>query len=344
MLSLFRPTIRRVDMDAVLTRLAEDSIGVGRLSTEFSLQVAHLVGHRHGVSFRSYAAALRAAVGSLALPIGSRVGVSALAPSVVARVLGAAGHEVVVIDTQRALPILPSPLDHDYQCDRLAALVVDRALGYHPDGVSFAQLGIPVIEDLSHVMGTLEEEEVPGAVGELVIVGCEPEHAVTAGGGATVTTNSARGKSALSAAVDPVYGEPRLPDMNAALGLTQVKQLPRFLSRRRDILARYLRAVQRGAHHVPLQGRGGEEVFPALPVVIDSSPREVEKYARKHGVQTRRAFEDSVFAMEGSAWEEERRSFPNAVALAGRTMLFPLYPSLSAREVELVERVLTTLP
>ncbi|MFW5693617.1 MAG: DegT/DnrJ/EryC1/StrS family aminotransferase [Alkalispirochaeta sp.] len=344
MLPLYRPTIRRADMDAVLRRLAEDSIGAGELSREFSQGLAKYLGRRSGVSMRTVGAALRAALTSLGLPPGARVGMSALAHGYVFRVVERLGFTPVVVDTQRILPVLPSPLDFDYEPLSLDCLYVDSRLGFIADVEGLRQIRVPLIEDVSEGLGGNTGREMVGSAGELTIIGLEPEHIITAGGGATVVTNNSKRVSVLAAATDPGGGEASLPDMNAAMALTQMRQLEKFIERRRELVSRFLRTIQRGRHTLPLQGGEGDAVFPALPVLVESSPRDVEQYARTHGVSAGRAFPETALTLLSDADHDVTRTFPNALSLAGRMVLFPLYPTLGKTEQETIERILATMP
>ncbi len=344
MLPLYRPTIRRADMDAVLRRLAEDSIGAGELSREFSQGLAKYLGRRSGVSMRTMGAALRAALETLGLESGARVGMSALAHGFVYRVVERLGLTPVVIDTQRTLPTLPSPLDFDYEPLSLDCIYVDSRVGFIPDLDGLRQIRVPMIEDVSEGLGGNTGNEMAGSSGELTIIGLEPEHIITAGGGATVVTNNTKRVTVLTGATDAGYGEASLPDMNAAMALTQMRQLERFIERRRELVSRFLRTVQRGRHTLPLQGGDGEAVFPALPILVESSPRDVEQYARSHGVSAGRAFPDTALTLLSDAEHDVTRLYPNALSLAGRMVLFPLYPTLGKSEQETIERILATMP
>ncbi len=359
MIPIYRPTIRRADMDAVLTRLVNDAIGVGTVSREFSLAVAKYLGRRTGISMRTYRAALSACLHSLGLAPGARIALSALARGAVWRTIEDCGYTPVAVDTQKQIPVLPSPLDFDYQALEVSALFADTRLGYISDLDHLKELRLPIIEDVSEGLGGNTGTAMAGEVGEMTLIGLEPDHIITAGGGTAVVTNSTKRLSRLSSWADHGRGESPLPDMNAALGLTQLKQIEKFVERRRELTARFLRTVQRGRHSVPLQDGEVENVFPALPVRLESSPREVEQYAREHGVSADRAFHDTVLTLisasdtseadeardESPSMEEDAgRSFPNAVALASRMVVFPLFPTLSKGEQDKIERVLATMP
>ncbi|MFP4212330.1 MAG: DegT/DnrJ/EryC1/StrS family aminotransferase [Alkalispirochaeta sp.] len=362
MIPVFRPTIRRADMDAVLTRLAEDSIGAGTLSREFSQGFAKYIGKRSGISLRSHGHALLAAFSVLDIPAASRVGVSALAPIAVIHMIRRAGLEAVVIDTGRQLPVLPSPLDFDYEQLSLAAIYVDTRLGYVPDLENLKRLGIPLVEDVSEGLGAHTGVAAVGSYGELTVAAMEPEHIITAGGGAVIVTNNTKRVARLSGIVDERLGEPPLPDMNAALGITQLKKIESYIERRRELAERFVQITQRGKYRVPLQGGDGENVFFSLPVMIDGAPREVEKYARGHGVAVQRAFSDvalggtSLYESSEDEGEGAREGadgatgigapegYPNALSFMSQMVLFPLYPTLGKSEQERIERVLATLP
>jgi perosamine synthetase len=351
MIPAFRPTIKRADMDAVLTRLAEDSIGSGVLAAEFSQKLARYLNRRSGISMRSYGQAFSAAIAAFGLEPGARVGCSVLAPDRVRRLILKSGLEPVPIDSQKTLPILPSPLDVDYEAMNLAALYVDTRLGYIPDIENLIQLKIPVLEDVSEGLGGNNGSVMAGSVGDMTLIGLEPEHIITTGGGAVVVTSNSRRVGLLGAATDGTEGELPLPDMNAALGLTQLKNLERFIERRRELAARFLRVVQRTRHTLPVQTGEAESVFYGLPLVVDSSPREIEQYARTHGVTVTRAFPDVILHGLAAANDTDEitdesipRLFPNAVSIAGRTVLFPLFPTLTKSDQDRIERVLATIP
>lgn len=339
-------------MDSVLTRLAQDSIGVGQLGREFAQGVARYVGRRHGVALRTEASALRCAIDALGLAPGSRIGLSVLARGFVHRAIVACGHVPVPIDTQKTLPLLPSPLDVDFSPFSLDALYVDTRLGYVPPLAVLRELGLPTIEDVSEGLGANTGDAMVGSSGEITLVAVEAHHVLTAGGGAVLATSGSRRASAMQAAIGHNLGEPALSDMNAALGLTQLKQLERFLDRRRELAARFTQALGASRHRVPPQNGDAENVFYALPVLVSSSVRDVEAYARNHGVSVERALGDSVLAVLNPTSEDDRDSgdavtdppYPNALALSGRLVLFPLYPSLSGADQDRIVRVLSTLP
>ena len=80
-----------------------------------------------------------------------------------------------------------------------------------------------------------------------------------------------------------------------------------------------------------------------FPVLVKQGRLEVRRYAEKRGIQTEAAFSDSVLSTEVAA-AEKAKTYPNVEQLLRRTLLFPLYPSLGRKDIQLLCKVLSTLP
>ena len=89
--------------------------------------------------------------------------------------------------------------------------------------------------------------------------------------------------------------------MNAALGLSQLRELGRFLGQRREIGALFLQAVSRTVHR-PLVPKGeGDYCFFSFPVLLEHGLREVRQYAQKKEIETRPAYAGSILERAAGA-------------------------------------------
>ena len=74
----------------------------------------------------------------------------------------------------------------------------------------------------------------------------------------------------------------------------------------------------------------------------------IRQYAAKNSIATRPAFSDRIIAMEelqaGNNTVDILSSCPNAADLWRRCVLFPLYPTLGKKNIQLIAKVLATLP
>lgn len=328
-------------MDAVLTCMVSDSLGPGTICKTLSAEVAKYLDLAGGIALRDYHRAVDTACAVLNLTRGSRVIVSPLSPSVYYRVFTERGIEMVFPDVEEASPCVTEDAIRRLGDISVDAVVLETTLGYSP---LVGNLGVPVIEDISQGVGGHDGRERVGCRGDVVIVGLEPEHIITAGGGAIVLVAGRKLHSGLKSIADSLGRDLLLPDMNSSLGLTQIKEIESFVGKRGEIAQIFSRAMMRSKHKTPVQPGDGENVFFSFPVLLRSGLKDVAAYARKNGVETQPAFADTILGRFGEIDTDAASELPNAKAWLMRCILFPLFPTLTKKDLELITRVLGTLP
>lgn len=333
-------------MESVLQRLANDEIGSGEAAKELVGRIGKYLNKKSGLAVRSTRTALHAAFTYLGLDSGSRIGFSVLSPISNRDAIVSEGYVPVPLDTAPGSPFLESPLNVDYGKWNLDCILVDTRFGLMADVATMKETGIPVVEIVSEGLGGFLDESVIGSIADIVIVGLEPHHILTAGGGAVFLANNRKRVRDLAQLSD--FRDESLPDMNAALGLVQMQQLPIFIEKRRDLAKSYFQTVQRTSNSAVTQLGDGEAVYQVFPVKITASPVDVQKYARSHGVETAMPAEGSILESmrtdETVDKDKAMNSYSNAVSIAGNTVLFPLYPAMRRDEQSTIQRVLATLP
>jgi dTDP-4-amino-4,6-dideoxygalactose transaminase len=380
MIEVYSPTIRRKEMDAVLTALVEDKIGPGEQAKLLIHIAREKLSFDYCVALRSPAIALYLALKSLNLEDGQGVALSALSPRYYVRVLedlrlkplycdvlpssACMGRETI----EAALKARAAGLD-------VRAIILHHTLGYFPDGAAVAELGIPVIDDCSQSYGTAYAEEkaagegeggaqgaspssttpqYAGSSGVFTILGLEERDMLTAGGGALLYASHRRDGAVLRGLGDlpPEYS---LPDMNAAMAVVQFRESAKNLAKRGKIAGAYNQSALRTRHKRFVQpevspggSRNGEEEALksveynnfSFPLILETGMKDVKAYAKRKDIEVESAFENTPVAL-GMAGQGE---CPEAYSLSLRTALFPLYPRLGAREIEKVSRLILTLP
>ena len=94
----FSSTIRRREMDAVLTCMVEEKIGPGENNLRLTQYAKEFFGVDGAVAVRSPAIALKYALKALGIEPGTKVMISALAPSWQILVIEDLGYKVLVLD------------------------------------------------------------------------------------------------------------------------------------------------------------------------------------------------------------------------------------------------------
>jgi len=338
---LHRPTLRRKDYNSVLNCLVTDQIAAGPLNQDFAAALSKTLGVSGGVGLISYRSCIHCAFELLELEQGDGVILSALAPKDYLQIIEARGLVAMIADVDPERPLLSIDSVRQHLRAGAKAIVLFYTLGSLPEGDELFQLGVPVIEDVTQAAGGVWGGQPCGARGRVAVLSLDPGGLITTGCGGAIFSADRRGVRTLREIVARGHGGELLPDMNAALGINQVRELPRFLHKRNEIAQVFREALLRSGHS-PLLEEGASVNF-SFPVLVKEGRPEVRRYAEKRGIQTEPAFSDAVLSVEGAA-SSAAGSRPNAEQLLRRSLLFPLYPSLARKDIQLLCKVLSTLP
>lgn len=350
---LFRPTIRRRQMHAVLECLVSEEIGPGTLARRLAREVAAALRLAGGVALADYGAALGAALGAVTSGAGSRhVLVPALAP-------------LAYVQAAERLGLVPLLIDVDPESGALSRAALQRLMAYRPQaavacrGVGQAggagalrELGLPLVEDLTAALPGLAAPEAAPAepsAGAVVVVGLGAHAALAAGSGGLVLARARRDRRLLDAYRRDRGGE-ELSDVNAALALAQWQERAASRARCAELAARFRAALARGRHRTLPEAAAPGHLF---PVLVADGMLAVRRYAARHRVETRLAGDDCALtrvaapaAANGAAPPpaDHLPGLDGARELARRCLLFPLYPALTDGAANRIARVLATLP
>ncbi len=342
-----KPSIKRRDMNSVLTCLVSDSLGPGSLSRKLASEICAYLGLQAGIALREYGRAIELVFDVLDLREGSRIIISPLAPLVYYEIAKRRGVECLFPDVDVKTGCISLESAAEMASAGAAACILHTTLGFVPEYESIAESGIPIIEDISEGIGAHNGEIKCGTFGTITIIAMEVDHVITSGGGVIIASGSRKESSLLKRYSREFPAQRLLPDMNAALGLTQIQDIERYIQKRREIAGIYVKAVMSSRHGMLSQTGDAENVYYSFPVIVESGMADCIQYAKKNGAESRPAFENSILAHYGTEIFSEGRidkQLPKAYSLLNRCLLFPCYPSLSSKDVSLIQKILTTLP
>jgi dTDP-4-amino-4,6-dideoxygalactose transaminase len=356
-------------MDAVLTAMVEEKIGPGdrnRLLTQTAKEYLHF---DYALALRSPAVALYLALSALKAPCKQGVVLSALSPRYYLQVLQDLQITPLYCDVTYDFPCMNRDLIENTIANKpegveVCAIVLHHTLGYVPDTAAITELGIPVIEDISHSYGSwikpqnkndnAKNENIEGAKenkqktssdstfnslfsGVFCILGLEERDMLTSGGGALLFAVN-RKDAALLRNFAGIADEYCLPDINSALAVVQFKEVMRNIERRRDIAEIFIRSSLRTRHKRFIPISEDQYCYYSFSLVLETGLKDVIAYARKKEIILENAFGNTI-AGAGLA-----DNCPVSNSLVLRTVLFPMYPRLRSLEVERISRLIMTLP
>jgi dTDP-4-amino-4,6-dideoxygalactose transaminase len=355
-IEVYSPTIRRKEMDAVLTAMVEEKIGPGernRLLIQTAKEQLHF---DYALALRSPAVALFLALKAFNAQPGQAVVISALSPRYYLQVLQDLHLTPLYCDVTYDFPCMSCELIENTIAKKpielqIAAIVLHHTLGFVPDAAAIAELGFPVIEDISHSYGswlkpiTKEKDEkkeqpnpqLPAFHSPLCIIGLEERDMLTSGGGALLFAMNKKDASVLRNFAG-IAGEYCLADINSALAVVQFKEVQRNLDRRRDIAEVFVQASLRTRHKRFIPINDAEYCNYSFSLVLETGLKDVIAYARKKEIILENAFGNTI---AGAGLID---NCPVSNSLVLRTVLFPMYPRLRSQDVERISRLIMTLP
>ncbi|HAK68031.1 MAG TPA: DegT/DnrJ/EryC1/StrS aminotransferase family protein [Treponema sp.] len=367
MIQTYSSTIRRKEMESVLTCMVDEKIGPGEMNARLIQIVKETTKCDGAIALRSSALALEYALNALALPKDSLIMLSALAPSWQIITVERLGYSALVLDVEEETGLVPVANVEEGIKEGGRLLVLHESMGILPDIKAYLALEVPIIEDISQsALAYYPEEEKneeasvsenknsdaegekkeprgkrAGMYGLYAIFGMEDRDVVTSGGGAVLFAPNRKEWIPLKALADNAPSTDIMPDMNAALAFVEIKEYARNEETRRELFALYSRSTMSGRHKTFVRANDEGSTVYSFPLVLNSGFKDVKSYAQKKGIEVRQAFENSIIALRQEQLAEKCIC---ANSLLLRCALFPLYPRLGQKDASRIVKVLSSLP
>jgi UDP-4-amino-4,6-dideoxy-N-acetyl-beta-L-altrosamine transaminase len=296
------------DVAAVVEVLRSDYLTQGPRVADFERAVCDYVGAAHGVAVNSATSALHIACMALELGPGDWLWTPSntfLASANCARYCGASVDFVDIDAGTHNLSVnaLAAKLEVAAAAGRLPKVVVavhfaGQSCDMQGIGALARRYGFRVIEDASHAIGGRYQERPVGscAYSDIAVFSFHPVKIVTTAEGGMAVTNDAglAAKMALARShgmtrePDQMEGESqgawyyeqvslgynyRMTELQAALGLSQMRSIDRFVERRHELAGRYDRLLADLPLQRPARSAATYSALHLYPVVLHDASR-----------------------------------------------------------------------
>lgn len=273
-----RQFIDENDVSAVAEILNSDWLTTGPTVEAFEAALANFCGAKYAVAVNSGTAALHAAGHALGIGPGDEVILSPITFVSSASVMVHLGAKPVFADVQAgSLNIDPESVKQLINEKTKAIVTVDFA-GQPCDYSELRALGVPIIEDACHALGGVYRDNPVGSINELCCFSFHPVKSITTGeGGAILTDDESLAKrmktfrnhglsldlkqrnekNTWAYEVHELGYNYRLTDFQSALGISQLKKLPKFVEKRQAVASDYDKAFKSLPFVEPLEALGG---------------------------------------------------------------------------------------
>ena len=222
-----------------------------------------------------------------------------------------------------------------------------------------AEHKLRVIEDAALAIGSSWHGKPIGSFGDICIFSFHPNKNITSIEGGALVVNNEREAQEVEVLrfhgitrvpdgtrdVAVAGGKFNLPDVNAAIGLRQLAQLPAFNAKRRALVALYFARFRTDPPcELPHPGYTGDEAghswnmfAPLLPLPALTLSRKAFRDALEaRGIGTGVSFEAAHLATAFRRFGYHRGDLPHTERIADTTVTLPLFPTMTDADVDRV--------
>lgn len=321
-----KPSLGTGEAEAAARVIATGMVAQGREVAAFEAECAARIGRTHGIAVSSGTAALHLAMAALELPEGARVAYPAYTCAALPCAIAMAGLEAMPRDVDADGNLLADAVPGG-----AGAVIVPHLFG---KPAPLPQTAAPVIEDLAQSFGN-----GTGRAGVLAIASFYATKLLTTGEGGMVFTNDDGFAEHVRDLRDydkrgdgKVRFNYKMTDIQAAIGRVQLQRLDGFLSRRREIAARYT------------------DAWKDLPLLLPTHPDHAYyRYAVRPMPDAGVSAQDLLTSLNSQGINAKApvhppdpppRDLPGAAAAFMEFVSVPIYPLLSdAEEIRIMRAV-----
>jgi len=365
-LPYYKPCIQEDDIEAVTSCLKGGWLTTGPKVKEFEEEFARVSKAKHAIAVNSCTAALQLALVALGVGPGDEVVMPSLTFVAGAECVKWLGADPIFCDVdESSLCITPETVR------RVVGAKTKAIIPMHYGGcparvreiVEFAKpIGIAVIEDAAHGVGTLDGGHWPGWYSDAAAFSFYATKNITTAEGGMLLTN--RDDIAEKVRTLSLHGMDRdawkrymkggtwlydvvavgykcnLPDIAAALGLSQLSKLPAFQAKRDMLAEHYLKGLQ------GIPGLRPVAEFPQAPdrhswcifaVLVDANSTGISRDAVIEELRTRNIGTSVHFipTHSFSAYRNAKQAhLATTDVVSSQLVSLPLYPDMSTSDVE----------
>ncbi len=366
---VMRPWLGAQEAVAAASVIVSGWVAQGPRVTEFEEAFAAAIGTEHAIALSSCTAALHLALIAAGVGPGDEVVVPSLSFIATANAARYVGARPVFADVDFGTQNLtPATVEPHLSARTRAVILVDQA-GVPADLDGMRALcepsGITVIEDAACAAGSSYRGGPAGAGASLAAFSFHPRKLLTTGEGGMLTTSDSAMASRLrrlrehgmdvSAARRHVSGQPvteryletgfnfRMTDVQAAIGLVQLRKLGRLVARRRQLARRYaeLLAGDPGLITItdPDHGTTNYQSFwVLLPAGFPVGRDVLLGMLAAEGIGARRGI--MAAHTEPAYAGHSRAPLPVTELLSSSTLILPLYHEMTEADQDLVVSVI----
>jgi len=346
LINIYRPTIKRKDLEYVLNCMMHDKIDYGDFALSFEKKLCERTEVKNAVVINSFFDAIQVLLHALGVNEGDEIIIPSFAPQVYLNAILLKKAVPVLVDLEPGL-LRPSIEGIKNAInEKTKAVFIIYYFGFAFDPRPYLELFPTVIEDISTVIGAKLNDMPLGQYGKYAIADFSSKGLITTGDGACIFSANRKNFNNVFSLFEIDYDidySPRfsclMPDLNAAMGISQDENLNHKLNLREKIGKIYEDAIRRSHGITLIHQETPVRFYSDFPAFFKSGLKDIIAYFKKNGIEVARPFQHPLHHYLNL----NKADFKNTENFYLHTLLLPIYSSLSKKDVDLIAKVLASI-
>jgi dTDP-4-amino-4,6-dideoxygalactose transaminase len=360
-----KPTLNEDDAMSVADIIKSGYISEGSAVERFESDMSGYIGVKGAAAVSSGTAALHLSLKALGVKERDDVAIPSYVCPALLNAVNYIGANPLLIDIDPDSYNI-SPADFKKKLTKKTrAVIVPHIFGLPANIEEILNIGIPVIEDCAQSIGALYKDKKVGSFGECAILSFYATKVMTTGEGGMVLSNSDKILEKVRDLREYDHKQEyvvrynyKMTDIQAALGISQLKRLDSFISKRRNIAGLYNKRFSELGISIPsnqkkehiyfryvIRNRAPEHQNTRTPENKGQGLEEDLKFFESNGVKCMRPIYKPIHRYltppqsPPSQWGDKWGGVPETDRAWDELISIPIYPSLSDTDINYIINV-----
>jgi len=341
-----KPTLSTKEMKAVSAVIKSAYVAPGAQVRQFEQHFAKRHKTQDAVAVNSGTSALHMALAALNIKAKDEVIIPSYACSALLNAVLYTGAKPIIADVDETDFNLSVESVRKHLSRKTKAVIAVHSFGLAADLSALKRLGVTIIEDCAQSVGAKYGPRLVGTIGEIGVFSFYATKMITTAEGGMVISRS---RSLIKNIRDIIDYDNRsqfklrynykMSDMQAAMGSVQLKQLSRFIARRRELAERYCEHLDPLKCVLPIDLNQRRHIFYRYVIRLSGkhTAANIINRLNQAGIEARAPVFKPLHQLYKS------HPCPAADALVKSAVSLPIYPTLSNTQVDFICKKLSAL-
>lgn len=346
-INVFRPALKRKDLENVLETMVKEQLEYGEVAKKFEEKLSDRAGCNNAVAFNSFYSTIDIVLDTLNISEGDEVILPSFAPVIYIDVLNRKKITPVLVDLDEKEYKINEESVKNAITDKTKAVFVIYHFGYTYNLEYLSNLVPYIIEDITSIIGLTDiKETTVFKNSEFAIADFSISSLITTGKGGAIFCQTRKSYSVLKNTIsesEPDDYKPGyhsfMPDLNAAMGVSQNSTLNHRLKLRTKIGEIYEKSLQKSRSSFIHISEEQHRVYSTFPIIVNSSLKDSIAFFKKNKIEAVRPYNYPLHQL----MKKDKKDFINTENHYLKTLLIPIHSTLKNKDVEHISKVLISM-